>query len=134
MNNLDASLFENLTKLTKLILKGNSLESLDKDTFKSLKQLEYINLECNELSSVDGLFDGLLCLKEINFNGNYEIKSIDMNQFIKLHNLSKLSLPNTIVNDEIYLKDIKYLIKNNKVDINKLFSGSDLVSRNYIFK
>lgn len=134
LSKLDASLFKCLTKLTNLNLKMNILESLDKDIFKSLQQLENVDLSGNKLKLVDGLFEGLSSLKELNIFQNDEIESIDMNKFIKLDKLSRLCLPSKIINDERYLKDIKCLIKTNKVDINELFLGSRLVSKNYVFK
>lgn len=69
----------NLSKLQKLILKNNSLTTIDGDVFEGMQNLEYLDVSNNQITSIDLSY--LPKLKVLIINNN-QLSSLDVSQMV----------------------------------------------------
>ncbi|KAL6427849.1 hypothetical protein ACFW04_008353 [Cataglyphis niger] len=100
ITNLDVNSFKIMSKLTKLLLRGNQIEEFNVQTFAHLSLLEILDLSKNKLSFLPGgLSKYLTSLKCLN---------VEDNQFTSLESLSLTSM-SSLMNVYLAMNPIEYL-------------------------
>ncbi|KAK5639936.1 hypothetical protein RI129_010747 [Pyrocoelia pectoralis] len=124
--------FKELANLRKLNLKSNNIKSIEDGSFNGLGSLEELDLSNNEITTVNGIFTGLLNVRLINLEKNKisKIDPLDVQQLSVLLylNLARNNLKNILNNTFLELPRLESLnLSSNPIEVIELgsFRGLD---------
>ncbi|CAC5361601.1 unnamed protein product [Mytilus coruscus] len=105
LNNINSSIFEDVTHLKTLCLNLSDILKIESDTFSSLTNLEILYLNENKLYVIDSVFNRIVSLRVLNLEHN-SITYISNNAFNGTANLETLRLAyNALISLPSYFAD-----------------------------
>ncbi|XP_052000186.1 toll-like receptor 13 [Xyrauchen texanus] len=109
--------FQHLPNLNSLVLDYNHIVKIHEQAFLNLTKLQTLNLSCNDISSLQHVFDDLHNLTEL-LLGNNKLSNIDIFLFSNLINLKTLDFRrNHLNNFSILVQSITNLSSLTKLDL-----------------